>query len=102
MATKTKSAVTTSPPTKRNTNATKGKKKTASKSMPATTGIKSKCQRRCSDSRSCFHGPCVITRTLGNGKIVLENGDGYVRLADIDEVEVRVTSADKNTSMEVG
>jgi len=98
MAIKTKATVTTSPPAKKNTNTNKGKKKR----MPTTTGYKFKCQQHCSDSLSCFHGLSVITRTLGNGRIVLENAAGYVRLADIDEVEVRVISIDKDTSPEVG
>ena len=102
MATKTKAAVTTPPTTKKSTNTTKGKKKTFPKKMTVSTGTKAKCVKYCSDSRSCFHGACVITRTLGNGRIVLENGAGYVRLADIDEVEVRVISIDRDTSPEGG
>ena len=97
----TKAAAALTPPTKKTTNTTKGnKKKTSPKKMPSTNGIRAKCQRGCSDSLSCFHGPCAVARVLGNGRLVLENGSGYVRLADIDEVEVRVISADKDLPME--
>ena len=96
----TKAAAALTPPTK-NTNTTKAKKKKPSpKKMPATNGTKAKCQRGCSDSRSCFHGPCAVARVLGNGRVGLENGAGYVRLADLDEVEVRVISVDKDLPME--
>jgi len=75
----------TTPLTKKVSDTTKATKKAAAKRKPVPDDSKANYQQHCRDSRDCFHGPCVITRTLGNGRIVLENRDGYVRLAYVDE-----------------
>ena len=40
----------------------------------------------CADRRDCWHGPCELRRQLRSGRVLLENGAGYVRLARTGEV----------------
>ena len=45
----------------------------------------------CIDRRDCWHGPCQVLR-LRFGRVLLENGAGYVRLPRTVEVTLKAAA----------
>ena len=45
------------------------------------------CNHRGEEARlDCFHAACGVVRVFSNGRILLQNGDGYVKAFILEEV----------------